>query len=231
MIVLITGTSRGIGRYLAEYYANLNATVIGCSRSKSDFNHANYTHFYIDITNENEVLDMVSKIKKTFGSIDVLINNAGIASMNHFLLTTIDKAKDVMNTNYFAPFILIRACIHLLKKSKSPRVVNFSTVAVALNLEGELAYVASKAAIESMTKILAKELASFNITVNALAPTPVKTALIQNVPENKIEELLQRQAIKRFGEYKDISNVIDFFIRKESDFVSGQIIYLGGITK
>ncbi len=230
MNILITGTSRGIGRYLAEYYANKGHNIIGCSRSESNFSHALYKHYTLDITDENAVSNLVSRIKKEYNSLDALINNAGIASMNHFLLTTLDKAKDVMNTNFFAPFIFIRACINLLKKSKNPRIINFSTVAVPLNLDGELAYVASKSAVEAMTKILAKELASFKITVNAIAPTPIKTALIKNVPEDKIEELIKKQAIKRFGEYKDISNVIDFYLQEESDFISGQILYLGGIT-
>jgi 3-oxoacyl-[acyl-carrier protein] reductase len=136
-----------------------------------------------------------------------------------------------MNTNFFAPFALTRVFINSLKKSEHPRIINFSTVAVPFNLDGELAYVASKSAVESMTKILAKELAQFKITVNAIGPTPVKTFLTANVPANKIQNLLDRQAIKRFGEFEDIGNVIDFYIKDTSDFITGQIIYLGGVNK
>ena len=89
----------------------------------------------------------------------------------------------------------------------------------------------SKAAVEELTKILAKELAGFKITVNAVGPTPVKTALTAKVPENKIQALLDRQAIKRFGEFEDIRNVINFYLQPESDFITGQIIYLGGVNK
>ena len=121
--------------------------------------------------------------------------------------------------------------INMLKKSNQGRIINFSTVAVPFNLDGELAYVASKSAVEAFTKILAKELAPFNITVNAVGPTPVKTFLTAKVPQDKIRNLLDRQAIKRFGEFDDIGNVIDFYINKSSDFITGQIIYLGGVNK
>ena len=175
--------------------------------------------------------DFAAAVRKRFGHIDALINNAGVASMNHFMLTPLETARRLMNTNFFGPFAAIRAFISLLKKSEHPRVVNFSTVAVPFNLDGELAYVSSKAAVEELTKILAKELSGFKITVNAVGPTPVKTALTAKVPENKIQALLDRQAIKRFGEFEDIRNVINFYLQPESDFITGQIIYLGGVNK
>jgi 3-oxoacyl-[acyl-carrier protein] reductase len=115
-------------------------------------------------------------------------------------------------------------------KQKYGRVVNYTTVASALRLEGEAIYAASKAAIENFTQTSAKELAPFNITVNAIGPTPVQTDLIKAVPKDKIDELLAKQTIKRFGQFDDIRNVIDFFISKKSDFITGQIIYLGGVS-
>ena len=151
--------------------------------------------------------------------------------MNHFMLTPVETARRLMNITFFGPFAATRAFINALKKSDPPRVVNVSTVAVPFNLDGELAYVSSKAAVESMTKILAKELAPFKITVNAVGPTPVKTALTAKVPEKKLKELLDRQAIKRFGEFEDIRNVNDFYISPASAFITGQIVYLGGVNK
>ena len=231
MIIVITGTSRGIGRSLAEYYTDKGHTVIGCSRSECDFKHDLYTHFTVDMSDEKAINDFAAAVRKQFGHIDALINNAGVASMNHFMLTPLETAKRLMNTNFFGPFAAIRAFISLLKKSEHPRIVNFSTVAVPFNLDGELAYVSSKAAVEELTKILAKELAGFKITVNAVGPTPVKTALTAKVPENKIQALLDRQAIKRFGEFEAIRNVINFYLQPESDFITGQIVYLGGVNK
>lgn len=96
-------------------------------------------------------------------------------------------------------------------------------------MEGEAIYAASKAAVVTLSEILARELADMGITVNDVGPTPIKTDLIASVPQEKMDALLNRQAIRRFAEFKDISNVIDFFIRPESDFITGQVIYLGGV--
>ena len=172
---------------------------------------------------------MFSKIRRSHGNLDILINNAGIASMNHSLLTKIDTVQKIFNTNVVGTFLFCREAAKLMHKNKYGRIVNFTTVAVPLNLEGESIYASSKAAINSITKILSKELAHYGITVNSIGPTPIKTDLIKSVPKNKINDLINNQAIKRFGTLKDISNVIDFFIDDESDFITGQTLYLGGI--
>lgn len=228
-VVVITGTRTGIGKFLAEYYVKKGFYVIGCSRKQVDFELKNYQHFYLDISDEPAVKKMYNQVRKTYGRLDVLINNAGIASMNHALLTTIDTVNKVFNTNVVGTFLSCREAAKLMQMNKFGRIINFTTVATPLRLEGEAVYASSKAAVVSITQILARELADMGITVNAIGPVPVKTDLIRAVPRVKIESLINRQAIRRYGEFKDIVNVIDFFLKKESNFITGQVIYLGGI--
>lgn len=228
--ILITGTSKGIGKYLAEYFISQGCVVFGCSRGAATVNRKNYYHFSVDITDEDSVVRMVRGIRKNYRKIDVLINNAAVASMNHILTTPTLTVQNIMNTNFLGTFILTREVSKLMIRQKSGKIVNFTTIATALKLEGEAIYAASKAAIESFTKVAAKELASFGITVNGIGPTPVKTDLVKAVPKDKIEEILEKQAIKRFATFTDISNIIDFFLKEDSDFVTGQIIYLGGVS-
>ena len=229
MIVVITGTRKGIGRYLSEYYLEKGFTVIGCSREETNLISEKYHHYQVDVSLEKSVNNFSTVVYKKFGRIDVLINNAGAASMNHFMLTPASTAKQLMELNYLGTYHCVRAFINLLKKSNNPRIVNFSTIAVPLNLAGEIAYVASKSAVEAFTKVLAKEISQFNITVNAIGPTPIDTDLIARVPQKKLDTLISKQAINRIGKFSDISNVIDFYISPESNFITGQIMYLGGI--
>lgn len=230
-IILITGSRKGIGYNLTKYYLDNGHFVIGCSRSESELQHENYKHFCLDVSNEKQVNDLFMNIRKQYGRLDVLINNAGMASMNHTLLTPLSTVNKLFDTNFTGTFLFSRQAVKLMKKNNFGRIVNFSTVAVPLNLEGEAIYAASKSAIEQFTKVFSKEVASMGITVNTIGPTPIETDLIKAVPKNKIEELLAQQAIKRLGNFDDIINIIDFYIDSKSDFITGQTIYLGGVFK
>lgn len=228
-IIVITGSRKGIGRYLSEYYLEKGYTVIGCSRGKSDLDNSRYEHFCLDVADEKAVKKMVASIAKSYNRIDYLINNAGIASMNHCLLTPLSVMEKVFKTNVFGSFLFCREVGKIMVKHKFGRIINFATVATPLRLEGESAYASSKAAIVNLTQIMAKELAPYNITVNAVGPTPIYTDLIKNVPKVKMDSLLSQQAFSKLGNFEDISNVIEFFLAHESDFITGQIIYLGGV--
>jgi 3-oxoacyl-[acyl-carrier protein] reductase len=228
--IVVTGTRKGIGKEISEHYLSKGYRVFGCSRGPKSIENENYTHFSLDVADEKAVVDMVAEVSRSASRIDVLLNNAGIASMNHVLTSPYQTAKDIFNTNFFGTFLFLREVSKVMLKQRYGRIINFATVATPLRLEGEALYAASKAAVVNLTEICARELSDFGITVNAVGPTPIRTDLIKNVPEENIHALLNRQAIKRVGTVDDIVNVIDFFIDDKSDFVTGQIVYLGGIN-
>jgi 3-oxoacyl-[acyl-carrier protein] reductase len=228
-VVLITGTRKGIGRALVEHYAGSDCQVVGCSRSPFEGELPNYRHYCLDVGDEPAVKRMFSDIRKQEGRLDVLINNAGVASMNHSLLTPIATVNKIMETNFTGTFLFCREAARLMQLHRYGRIVNLASVAVPLKLEGEAVYAASKAAVISLTQILAREFADLGLTVNAIGPAPTRTDLIGGVPYDKLDALIERQAIKRYGEARDIIHVIDFLVQPASDFVTGQVIFLGGV--
>ena len=229
MIMVITGTRKGIGKGLALHFLEKGHVVLGCSRGEGTIDHPRYRHYEVDVAKDDQVQKMVKSIREQENQVDVLINNAGAAAMNHLLLTPTAKARQLLEVNTLGTMVMTREMSRLLRRSSSGRIVNFTTVAVPLNLEGEAVYAASKAAVETLTKVSAKELAPYGITVNAIGPAPVKTDLIAGVPAEKIQGLLAQQAIHDFGTIEDVIHVINFFIQPESRMVTGQIMYLGGV--
>lgn len=228
-VMVITGTRKGIGRSLAEHYVAAGWRVVGCSRGEPEAPLEGYRHHCVDVADEAGVREMFRSVRQEFGAVDVLLNNAGVASMNHLITTPLASVRTILDTNVIGTFLFCREAAKLMSPRSGGRIVNFATVATPLKLEGEAMYAASKAAVVSLTEVLARELAPRGVTVNAVGPTPVKTDLIRGVPEEKMQRLLARQAIPRFGEFADVLNVIEFFVRPESDFVTGQTVYLGGV--
>lgn len=226
--VLITGASRGLGLALARHHLGRGDRVTGVARGEAPLAHELYTHEQADVSNERDVERVVAGVRAR-GGLDVVINNAGVACMNALALTTTEAARRVMDVSFVGTFLFTRAAVRLLRASACPRIVNLSSVAVPLRLEGEAAYAAAKAAVETFTRIAARELAPFGITCNAVGPSPVRTRLTEPVPEAAMQRLLQRQAIPRWGEADDVVNVVEFFLRPESAMVTGQVIYLGGV--
>lgn len=227
--IIVTGASRGLGRALVEHFVRAGDRVLGCSSRSGDDPPEGGLHVDADVTDEGDVERLFATARRELGGLDALVNNAGVATMNPVALMPAARARRVIDVSMIGTFLCSRAAIRPLRASPSPRIVNLSSVAVPLRLEGEAVYAAAKAAVESFTRVLAREVGPLGITCNAVGPCPVPTQLTSGVPPERLEALVARQAIPRFGTPDDVVNVVEFFLAPTSGMVTGQVIYLGGI--
>ncbi len=230
MIILITGDRKGIGRYLSEYYLEKGMTVIGCSRSETNLKNKNYQHFCLDVSDEQAVKKMYSEIRQTYGRLDVLINNAGVnLSLAPILLLPYKSALRTIEINLLGTFLMSREAAKIMMRNSFGRIINFSSMAVKHEVKGEAIYTASKSAIISFTRVMAKEVYGYNITCNIIAPSAIKTDLMDSIDKDALRDVLKRNAKQELCKTEDLSNAIDWFIKTTSNSITGQIIYLGGV--
>jgi len=228
-VALVTGARRGIGRYLSQHLLKQGYRVVGCGRNPCEWKAEGFTYREADVTDEGQVTSMVRFISKEFGRLDVLLNNAGVASMNHMLLMPLKTAQTIVDVNLLGPFVVSREAAKVMRQRKRGHIVNFGSSAVSLRLAGEAVYIASKCGLVALTHTMARELADFGITVNLVGPSPTDTDMIRGVPKQKIEQFLEGLPIKRLTTFEDIANVIDFFLAEASEAITGQVIYLNGM--
>jgi 3-oxoacyl-[acyl-carrier protein] reductase len=227
-VVLISGSSSGIGLHLAKHYLEKGWTVIGCARHAAPLAHDRYVHLCADVANPDAVEQMFGEIRTRFGIVHAIVNNAGVASMNAIALTPAATARQVLETNVLGTFHLTHAGLRLLRRAKNGRIVNVTSIAVPARLAGEAIYAASKSAVETFTRIAARELGPFGITCNSVGPSPIRTRLTSAVPVKTLQALVDQQAVQRWAEPEDVAHVVDFFLSERSSLVTGQVVYLGG---
>lgn len=226
---IITGTSRGLGRTLTEKLLNEGWHVWGFSRTSSKIKHERFSEHLIDVTDEAAVQNAVSLISQNSPGIDLLINNAGAASMNAFLLTPAKTAEALMKLNYLGTFHCLQAVGKLMVRQRRGLIINITTVAVPLALAGEAVYVASKAAVDSLTKVTAEEFKSHGITVIGLGFGPMDTDLIKAVNKEKLDQINQRIARPHGTTLNQATDFIFEHLKKES-LTTGDLYYLGKIS-
>ena len=228
-VALVTGSRTGIGRSLCEHLLKQGWTVVGCSRGESDLVHERFRYVQADVTKEADVKKLFRIINTEYGRLDVAINNAGAANMNHSLLMPVATYQRLMDTNVLGMFLVSREAAKLMRKHKFGRIVNFGSAATPIRLAGEAVYIAAKSAVESLSQVMARELYDYGITINVVGPAPVPTDMIRGVPKEKIDRLLEMMTVQRLCTFEDVANVIDFFLKPESNAVTAQVVYLGGV--
>jgi 3-oxoacyl-[acyl-carrier protein] reductase len=227
-VALVTGTSKGLGLAIARRLLDLGVTVAGVSRGEATIDDPRYTHFSADVTDEPACIQATRSAFDIAGRLDILVNNAGAASMNPVLLTPGSLVDRLIKVNYESTFWMSREAARYMHRRSYGRIVNVSSVAVPMALEGEAAYAAAKSAVETFSRIFAREVAGYGITCNVVGPAPVPTGLIANVAPAKIESLTRRLALARTCTAEEVAYAVEMFVRPEASGITGQILYLGG---
>jgi 3-oxoacyl-[acyl-carrier protein] reductase len=228
-IVVITGTRKGIGFQLAEYYLGEGATVLGISRQDATLKHASYKHYNVDISQGSEVQSTFLKIAKEYKKIDILINNAAVLTSQYSMILSEKSAREMLETNILGTFLVSKECAKIMMKNKVGRIINIGSMASALEPMGDAVYAASKSAVITLANVLSKEFSQFNVTCNTLAITAIETDMMNSVPREKLDQIIKSLPVPRYAKIEDIINVVDFFSSEKSDYITSQTIFLGGI--
>ncbi|ENX41410.1 SDR family oxidoreductase [Acinetobacter sp. NIPH 2100] len=236
-IILITGASRGIGAFTANLLAQQGHTIIvnyanneqeaNAVVTKIQASGGTASAFKANISQSNEVTQLFDYAIQTYGRVDVLINNAGILRLNKIEQLDDESIDQILAINIKGPVYTMREAAK--RMAHGGKIINLSSSVVGLKLEGYGIYAASKAAIESLTAILAKELRGKNITVNAIAPGPTATELfLEGKSDELIAQLSKAAPLERLGTVEDIAAVLDFAVSDASNWVNAQVLRVNG---
>ena len=239
-LALVTGANRGIGLSVIKKFSENGANIIACARKKNQqfeqeiiniskkFNNQ-INIVYFDLSKGDEIVEGIKEIYNISNNIEILVNNAGINQVSLFQMTPLQKMRDIFEINFFSHLMLTQKIMKLMIKNKKGTIINIaSNAAIECDL-GRSGYASSKAALIAFTKVLSKELGSFNIRVNAVAPGITKTEMMnQDISKKIMDEAIKRVPLKRAAEPEEISDVIMFLASDMSRYVNGEVIFVTG---
>ncbi len=236
-IVLVTGASRGIGQAIALTLGGAGATVIGTATSENGAdaitsilkdNKINGQGMELNVANNNQIKDVMDKIVEKYGSVDILINNAGITRDNLLMRMKEDEWDDIMNTNLASVYKMSKSVLRGMMKKKAGRIISIASVVGAMGNAGQTNYAAAKAGIMGFTKSLAREVGARGITVNAVAPGFIETDMTDSLPEEQREALSKQIPMGRLGTTEEIAGTVLFLASDAGAYITAQTIHVNG---
>ncbi len=237
-VALVTGASRGIGKAialdLARNGANVAVNYAGNEAKANEVvdeikaNGGNAFAIRADVSNADDVTDMIKQVISHYGQLDILVNNAGITRDNLIMRMKDSEWDDVINTNLKGVFLCTKGVTRQMMKQRSGRIINITSVVGVSGNPGQANYVAAKAGVIGLTKTSAKELASRNITVNAVAPGFITTDMTDELTDDLKAEMLKQIPLAKLGEPSDIANIVTFIASEKSKYITGQTFHVNG---
>jgi 3-oxoacyl-[acyl-carrier protein] reductase len=235
-IAIVTGAAQGIGKEIAFHFAQEKAKVAifdlnegGLSETEKELeSHSECLSLKVDVSNLEEVEKNINKVIDKWGRVDILVNNAGIIKDNLILRLSENDWEKVYQVNLKGAFNCIKAVIKFMIKQRYGRIINISSVIGIIGNPGQVNYAASKAGLIGLTKSLAKELGSRNITVNAVAPGYIETSMTDRLDIKIKEQMLKRIPLGRFGKPFDVARAVLFLASRDADYINGQVLVVDG---
>ncbi len=235
--VLITGATGGIGSSILKLFYDNNYNICATGTNIDKLNEIELYYkgkvkcIQSNLNDEFQLENLVQKSNEYYGSTDILINNAGITRDNLFLRMKDDEWNEVINVNLNSNFKLTKHILKGMIKSRWGRIVNISSDAAKIGNAGQANYVASKSAIEGLTRTLANEVAARGITVNCVSPGFVNTEILATVDEKTLQNMVERIPLGRIGSIDEIASAVYFLSSEESAYITGQVLHVnGGLT-
>ena len=236
-LVLVTGASRGIGRAIALTLGKAGATVIGTATS--DEGAANISKTFtennilgkgmkLNVTDNDQISDLLKNVTEEYGSVDILINNAGITRDNILVRMKEDEWDDIINTNLSSVYKMSKGVLRGMIKKRSGRIISITSVVGAMGNAGQSNYAAAKAGIMGFTKSLAREVGTRGITVNAIAPGFIETDMTDNLPEDQRLALAAQIPMKRLGTTNEIAQAVLFLADDSGSYITAQTLHVNG---
>jgi len=227
-IALVTGASRGIGHAIAEQLAKDGAKVIGTSTSAEGAKKVPGVGMVLDVRDPTQTESVINEIEKQHGDIAILVNNAGVTRDNLALRMKDAEFDEVIDTNLRAVFRLSRAVMRGMMKARWGRIINVTSVVGASGNAGQANYAAAKAAVVGMTKSLARELGSRNITVNCVAPGFIDTDMTRALSDEQKKALLGQIPLGRLGAAQDVAAAVAYLASPAAGYVTGTVLHVNG---
>ena len=236
-LVLVTGASRGIGNAIALTLGGAGATVIGTATSEEGADNISKIFsesdilgkgMKLDVTNNDQISDLMKTINDELGSVDILINNAGITRDNILVRMKAEEWDDIINTNLSSVFKMSKAVLRGMIKKRSGRIISITSVVGAMGNAGQSNYAAAKAGIMGFTKSLAREVGVRGITVNAIAPGFIETDMTDNLPEDQKAALASQIPMGRLGTVDEVAQAVLFLASDSGSYITAQTLHING---